>query len=76
MNSASVELCIEGVVLTISSCTACVSPGMEKLIRVYDLDKVDSPDMYPAQEVGIRGLQWLLDDTTLLCTYSDKPGIG
>lgn len=50
--------------------------GQEKVIRIYDVDKVEEPDLFPAQSHSIRCLAWLADDNTMLCSYSDLPGIG
>lgn len=50
--------------------------GMEKVIRMYDLENVGEPDKYLQQQDSIRCLTWLADDNTLLCSYSDKPGIA
>lgn len=50
---------------------------MEKYIRVYDLDKHEvAPQALPPSTSGIRCMSWVQDDNLILCSYTDKPGIG
>mmetsp|Transcript_32652 Transcript_32652/g.82857 ORF Transcript_32652/g.82857 Transcript_32652/m.82857 type:complete len:317 (-) Transcript_32652:475-1425(-) len=51
--------------------------GMEKLIRIYDLEKpTEAPEQLAPQPASIRCLAWLHDDNLLLCSYTDKNGIS
>ncbi|KAJ9523158.1 WD40-repeat-containing domain protein [Haematococcus lacustris] len=50
--------------------------GMEKMVRIYDLDKTDqAPELYPAQASGLRCMAWLNNDNLLLCSFTDKNGM-
>lgn len=55
----------------------CVLAGMDKTIRVYDLEK---PDETPCafggvQPSGVRCLTWLAGDNMLLCSHNDRNGV-
>lgn len=51
--------------------------GMEKMIRIYDLNEPDvAPVTLPKAEAGIRSIVWLHEDNTILCALSDKPGLN
>ncbi|MEW5313656.1 MAG: hypothetical protein WDW38_005204 [Sanguina aurantia] len=51
--------------------------GMEKVIRIYDLARPDqAPQQLAGAPSGIRSLTWLQGDQTLLCSFTDKPGVG
>lgn len=51
--------------------------GMEKVIRIFDLAKPEAaPSRIPGAPTGLRCLTWLGGDSLLLCSYTDKPGIG
>lgn len=50
--------------------------GMEKIIRVYDLEKpTEAPEQLASQPSGIRCLSFLQHDNLLMCSYTDKNGI-
>jgi serine-threonine kinase receptor-associated protein len=64
------------MVLAVCYCYAILQAGMEKKIRIFNLDSPDSsPEEYSEQASGIRSLTWLQDDNLLLCSLTDKPGL-
>ena len=51
-------------------------PGHEKLLRIFDVEKPESPPQeFPAAEGPIRCVVWTKDDATLLTSDLDKPNI-
>ena len=51
--------------------------GYEKKLRLYDLDKMDAePFVIEGVPDKVRCMAWHQDDTLLLTSYIDKPGIG
>ncbi|GLC47358.1 hypothetical protein PLESTB_000167100 [Pleodorina starrii] len=54
-----------------------VTGGMEKIVRIYDLERPDAePLKLPAAQAGIRSVNFIQDDNLVICSHADKPGIG
>lgn len=54
-----------------------ITGGYEKKLRLYDLDKMDAePFVIEGVPDKVRCMAWHQDDTLLLTSYIDKPGIG
>ena len=55
----------------------CVHAGYEKKLRLYDLNKMDAePFVIEGVPDKVRCMAWHQDDTLLLTSYIDNPGIG
>lgn len=51
--------------------------GMEKLVRIFDLEKpAAEPLKLPPAHSGIRSVNFIQNDNTIICSYVDKPGLG
>jgi hypothetical protein len=56
---------------------AVARTGMEKLVRIFDLEKpAAEPLKLPPAHSGIRSVNFIQNDNTIICSYVDKPGIG
>lgn len=51
-------------------------PGMEKLLRIYDLERPDAaPQQLAGAAKGIRNVVWVQNDAVVLTTQQDTPGV-
>jgi serine-threonine kinase receptor-associated protein len=56
--------------------TRLATGGMEKLLRVYDLERPDAPPRQLAGAAkGIRGLAWINGDAAILTSQQDTAGL-
>lgn len=57
--------------------TKLVTGGMEKIIRIFDLNQPDTaPATFPVAPANLRGCTFIQNDTALLVSYVDKPSLG
>lgn len=53
---------------------ACPSTGLEKVVRVFDLQRPDAePSLLPASPDSVRNLLYMPGNQLLLASYVDKP---
>lgn len=56
---------------------SCTPAGMEKIIRIFDLNQPESaPAMFPVAPANLRGCTFIQNDTALLVSYVDRPNLG
>lgn len=57
--------------------TKLVTGGMEKTLRIYDLNQPDAaPLQVPGAPAGLRSCNFIQNDNAILCSYVDKPHMG
>lgn len=58
------------------SSTRLATGGMEKLVRIYDLERPDAPPLQLAGAAkGIRNCAWVQGDSLIITTQQDTPGV-
>ncbi|KIZ04267.1 serine-threonine kinase receptor-associated protein [Monoraphidium neglectum] len=58
------------------SSTRLATGGMEKLVRIYDLERPDAaPQQLSGAAKGIRNVVWVHGDSLVLTTQQDTPGL-
>ena len=51
--------------------------GHEKVIRIFNLERPDAEALaMPAATSAIRTINFIQNDTMIVCSYSDEPGLG